>query len=279
MEYRLMAVDMDNTLLNRDRTISQGNEQAIRRALAAGKQVVLSTGRAIGEMRDYVQLLPLFHYAICSNGACIYDLWEKKPLYTLPMVWEETERILRETREQDVMVQTILQNQSYVDQPDSSTMEYYHMGNFRAVYDRCARWFPGLVEAVLRYHTPVEKLNLYYRELADREAMWEKLRRRHLAVTDSSVNQIIEIGHENATKGKCLARFCRMMDIPLEAAIGIGDSLNDLTMLQTAGLSVAMENGCAEAKAAADVIAPDCDRDGVAAIIEQYLLGSRPVCQ
>jgi len=277
MEYRLMAVDMDNTLLNRNRTISQRNEQAVRRALADGKQVVLCTGRAIGEMQDYADLLPIFHYAICSNGSCIYDLWEKRSIYTLPMEWEETERILRETRGQDVMVQTILKNLSYVDQPDSSTMEYYHMGQFREVYDRCAHWFPGLVEAVLRYHTPVEKLNLYYHDLDDRKVMWEKLRQRHLSVTDSSVNQIIEINNADATKGKCLMRFCRMMDIPIASVIGIGDSLNDLTMLQTAGLSVAMENGCAEAKAAADVIAPDCDRDGVAVIIERYLLDAQPV--
>ena len=94
-------------------------------------------------------------------------------------------------------------------------------------------------------------------------------------VTSSVVNNV-EITHKNANKGHALAALCRALGINVADSMAFGDDLNDVPMLLAAGVGVAMENAGPEAKAAADLIAPSNDENGVAVILSRALWGEAP---
>ena len=88
----------------------------------------------------------------------------------------------------------------------------------------------------------------------------------------SSVPRNVEINREDATKGRALLALAKHLGIEREQVMAFGDGLNDLTMIEAAGLGVVMANGVDELKNCANYITDDCDHDGVAAAIEKFCL-------
>lgn len=81
-KYKLIAFDMDGTLLNSEKRISERTLEAVNRAFDAGKEVILSTGRCVAELREYFKRIPRLRYVVCSSGAILYDVKEEKILYS-----------------------------------------------------------------------------------------------------------------------------------------------------------------------------------------------------
>lgn len=81
-KYKLIAFDMDGTLLNSEKRISERTLEAVNRAFDAGKEVILSTGRCVAELREYFKRIPGLRYVVCSSGAILYDVKEEKILYS-----------------------------------------------------------------------------------------------------------------------------------------------------------------------------------------------------
>ena len=81
-KYKVIAFDMDGTLLNSRKQISEHTLEAINRAFDAGKEVILSTGRCVAELREYFKRIPRLRYVVCSSGAILYDVKEEKILYS-----------------------------------------------------------------------------------------------------------------------------------------------------------------------------------------------------
>mgnify|MGYP002625951298 CR=1 FL=1 len=118
---------------------------------------------------------------------------------------------------------------------------------------------------------PVEKLNLFFAQDGEADAVYEQIKTLPVSFTCHSPH-CLEINASGVSKARGLRALCDALDIDMSECIAIGDAQNDVEMLKAAGLKVAMANGSDEVKSLADVIAPNCDSDGVAAIIEQYLL-------
>lgn len=102
-EYRLIALDMDGTLLNSRHEITPRAKRAIEKILARGKQVVFSTGRCIGEMETYLEAFPGMRYLICESGACVYDLQEKKNIARIPISPRLVCKIISCIKDADIM--------------------------------------------------------------------------------------------------------------------------------------------------------------------------------
>ena len=132
-------------------------------------------------------------------------------------------------------------------------------------------WDVHLVEKYRKQPFQVEKLLLYFKDESSRQKVRAILETHPLKLSDSS-GFMLEIVSEGADKGIGLQKLCDHLGMDIEETIAVGDSMNDIEILQTAGLSVAMGNACDGAKAAADIITDDCDHDGVAKVILEYLL-------
>ena len=269
--YSLIALDMDGTLLNSQLEISAGNREAVHRAHAQGKHVVLSTGRCLAEIRESLKILPEIRYLVCENGSCVYDCKYEHAVHLAPVPAEEIIWILNLVKDEDVVLQAFHDNRAYFDQPNGGWCNAFAVGNYREIFDTTAIWDDKLFDTFAQRPFQVEKLNLYFRDEETRQRVHAMLRQRKLKTADS-LGFMIEVVSAEADKGAGLKKLCQYIGVDIRQTIAVGDSMNDIEILQVAGLSAAMGNACEQAKAAADIVTDDCDHDGVARVIEQYLL-------
>lgn len=270
-KYRLIALDMDGTLLNSALELTQGNIDAIDRAHAAGKHVVLCTGRCLSEIRGTLPKLPCVRYLVCENGSCVYDLKYSQALFSDILPACEVMYMLRILKNENVILQAFHDNQSYVAAADDGWMDSYHMSEYRATFKKSAVLDAKLFDTYDEKPFQVEKLNMYFYAAEDRRRIREVFENRPIKLVDS-LDCLLEANSLTANKGRGLKKLCELLKIPMEETVAVGDSENDVEALRTAGFSAAMGNACTLAKQAADIVAPDCDHDGVAWVIDHVLL-------
>ena len=270
-EYQLIALDIDGTLLNSKLELTPGNRAAIRRAAKAGKHVVLSTGRCLSEIRDIVEDVPEIRYMVCENGSCVYDRKYDHTLHVAPIPPKEIRYILDIMKGERAAIQVFHENQSYFNQPDENFVDACKVSAYRETFRRTAVFDVKLFDDYGARPFRIEKMNLYFEDAGSLERVHALLAKRPLKLA-LSFGYMLEIVSEHADKGWGLRELCGHLRIPIESAIAVGDSMNDIEILRAAGFSAAMGNACPEAKAAAHIVAPDCDHDGAAWVIENYLL-------
>lgn len=275
MDIRLIAMDLDGTSLQRDHsTFSPRLLAALETAYAKGITVVPVTGRQFGLLPPVFETHhPWAEFAVLSNGGQIRNLKTGEIHHNLnidPMALEQLLALAEEYRlpiEFSVDSTLYLTQESYDRQlswPDLA----FHCNTILA---RNGCIVPSLVPLC---GPEVEKVNLFGVPREVREAVEQRLQSVAVSAVWSSANSL-EITHPDATKGQALQTLCRMLEIPMEAVMALGDSGNDITMLRRAGLGVAMGNAPDFVKEAADVSTGRYDADGAAKAIEQYVLGKR----
>lgn len=270
-KYQLIALDMDGTLLNSRLEITPETRRALADADRAGKHVVLATGRCFSELREILAGLPEVRYLVCENGCCVYDCLTGETLHCDPVPEAEVRNILKVLEGERVVEQVFSENQSYINRGDDSWMEACLMGKYRETFRFSAILDPQLFERYKKQPFRIEKVNLYFESDEARERVRQKLSGRNIQAIGTMV-YLLECFSPDADKGRGLVKLCEKLGISMEEVIAVGDGSNDIEMLNAAGLSVAMGNGCKEAKAAADIITADCDHDGVASVIYKYLI-------
>lgn len=272
-QYQLIALDMDGTLLNSEIKLSPGNKSAVQRAAQAGKQVVISTGRCLSEIRQTLTQLPEIRYLVCENGSCVYDCKYETTIHVDPVPTEEVLNILQLVKNERVALQIFHENQSYFNQKNDEFADACRVGNYRKVFRSCSIFDEKLFENYAQRPFRIEKINLYFTNARDRDRIEQILSQRPLKLA-RSLGYMIEAVSELADKGRGLEMLCQHLNIPISQTIAVGDSMNDVEILQMAGFSAAMGNACPEAKAAARMVTNDCDHDGVARVIDEVLLAN-----
>ena len=233
--------------------------------------MVLSTGRCLAEIRETLKILPQIRYLVCENGSCVYDCKYEHAIHLAPLPAKEILWMLNLVKNEDVVLQAFHDNMAYFDQPNGDWCAAFAVGNYREIFDRTAIWDDKLFDTFATRPFQVEKLNLYLRDEETRQRIHAQLKKRSLKTADS-LGFMIETVSAGADKGIGLKKLCEHIGVDIKQTIAVGGSMNDIEILQAAGLSAAMGNACKEAKAAADIITDDCDHDGVAHVIERYLL-------
>ena len=271
-KYSLIALDMDGTLLNSELKVSEGNRDAVRRAAQAGKHVVISTGRCLSELRHVVRELPEIRYLVCENGSCVYDMKYDHTIHVDPVPTQEVVDILELLRGERTVIQVFHENQSYFNAKDVDWADACRVGNYRELFRSFSAFDPKLFAGYAARPFRIEKINLYFENVSDRERIRERLEGRPLKLADS-IGYMLEVVSSLADKGRGLRKLCAHLGVPMEETIAMGDQMNDVEILRAAGFSAAMGNACPDAKAAATIVAPDCDHDGVAWVIDRYLIG------
>lgn len=272
---RLIALDLDGTLLTDDKRLTERSRAALTAAAAAGVEIVPATGRFYGGMPEAVRALPFVHYTITINGAQVWDARRNTAVCGAELPPEKAVEILRWLDTQPVIYDCYAENAAWMS---------------RAMYDRAAEFVPEkfALQMIRELRTPVpelkaflsargggvQKLQLFMTDQALRAALLRELPERFpgISATTSTPNNL-EIGHARAEKGAALAALAEYLGLAREETMAFGDGLNDVSMLRAAGVGVAMGNAAPEAKAAADLVTGTNEADGVAAAIERLVLG------
>lgn len=270
--YKLAAFDMDGTLLNNNKEIPASAIAACRRAHKAGKILALDTGRAVTELSFYPFSEMGIRYGSCACGTLIYDFVEKRVLAKRSIPASLVPTIVEVSRLEDLMMQVMVDGISYVEAADVARMPDFQMGAYQPLYEATTSYADDVRAFALAHADRINKINLYHTSSESRARTQARLAELPLDFTFAETTSF-EITPQGVSKGTGLADLCEVLDVAIGEAIAVGDAFNDIPMIQTAGLGVAMGNSNEAALAAADVIVADNEHDGIAEVIDCYLLG------
>ncbi|WP_262360921.1 Cof-type HAD-IIB family hydrolase [Gorillibacterium timonense] len=242
--YKLIALDMDGTVLNEESQISPENRKWMERAIEHGVPVMFATGRGLQSVQPYVQELGLASPMVAANGS---------------EVWEAPGRL--KTRHL-MEVEWIHEMVELAKKHDSWFWGYAVEGLFNK-----ERWLddPGSVEWL--------KFGFYLEDAEVLAKIYAELEQTGRYELTNSHPFNIEVNPHGVSKESGMREVCDMLGITMDEVIAMGDSLNDLKMIRAAGLGIAMGNAQEEVKAAADYITALNTEDGVARAIEKFVFG------
>lgn len=270
--YKLIAFDMDGTLLNSRKLISSKSMQMIKEAVKQGKIVSLCTGRCPAELAEHLPWLAQVRYMICSSGALVYDLREKRRIYSNSISGDVILKILEIARLEEPMVH-YLSETSIVQKSHCYRMADYHMAQYQESYKRITVKWENIYDEYINDPFPMEKMNLYHITRESRERTKRRIEEAGIPVTMALAETTsLEISSYGINKGVGLEKLCGYLGISLTETIAVGDADNDIEVLKKAGLAIAMGNANDKVKRIADVIVKDCDHNGCAQAIIEYLL-------
>lgn len=269
-QYRLIAFDMDGTLLNSEKKISTETLASIHHAFAEGKEVVLSTGRCLPELLEYLSLIPELRYIVCTSGALVYDLKEKQTIYSNALDEETVKQIIEIGRLEDVMLH-FLTTESIVERDKVSHMQDYEMGTYQAMFQKITKKVDDIADYFLAHPHPIEKINIYHTDPEARARTRSRLRKYPLELIHAESSSL-ECSSIGVTKGIGLQKLCDHLHVSMAEVIAVGDADNDLDVLKRAGLSIAMGNANPNVRQLCKVRVADNDHNGCQEAIERYLL-------
>jgi len=272
---KLMVLDLDGTLLNRDKELSPGNYAALLRAAEAGIHVVPCTGRFFRAMPQAVRELPFLRYAITINGAQILDVSADRVLHQALIPPGEAEAVFDALDRLDGIYDCFQDSWGWMDRGlQSRAGEYIRDPHILAMVRNLRAPLEDFRAELRRRNRGVQKIQIFFRDPELRLQSLQELPRQFpgLSITSSLPNNI-EINSARANKGDALLVLCRELGIERECTMAFGDGLNDVTMLRTARIGVAMENADPAVKAQADYVTASNDRDGVAKAIRRFCFG------
>ena len=265
---RLLALDLDDTLLRSDLSVSDRTRNAIKKAEAAGVAVVLASGRVPAAMDHFAELLGMHRragYLICCNGTIVKDSLTGDIIYKINIKPEAALAAFNIADAEGFSVQTYEGDILYVSRENEYTsydqkltgLRQVVMENFQAMV--AAGCHKLLIPGDPLLLGPLEKLLCAY--LDDDLTLF------------TSKPYFLEILPAQTDKGTSLAKIAALLGVKREEVIAIGDSMNDEAMIRWAGTGVAMKNGDKRIKNIADMVTDKSnDEDGVARFIELFIL-------
>lgn len=255
---RLIALDLDGTLLDPAGQITDETKAAIAQARQAGIKVVLSTGRAVPEAADFAHQAGCDPLSVCLGGAVLSDNNTLEHLRRWDMPEDAGRRALELCLNRNIELMIFAGEQIILDPFSKQALaRNYPYPSFHNV----AVVTQDPLAYLNEHQLPITKLHgdgdpATY-PLAELSAL------KSLELTSSS-DRDFELVPAGINKGRTLALLALLWGIPLDQCAAVGDSANDLAMLQAVGTPIAMGNGCEAVKAAARHIAPDNAHEGVA---------------
>lgn len=285
---KIIASDMDGTLLNENATISQENATAIKKAQEEGVEVVIATGRPYNSALKFLQEAGLECPIISLNGAEI-RLKQGELIREVPLDKSIAKEILTVCKEKDIYCEFYTKQgvisdsrekfiQVMVDvltttNPDNKTgnMDDLIKHAEQRIEDEQCQFIPDYDALFNEEKYTIYKILAFSKDSERLEKMYLSLKdKSELAITSSAQGNL-EFNNPEAQKGFALKYFANSLDIDLKHAMAIGDNLNDKSMLLNVGKSVAMGNALDEIKSIADFITRSNNEDGVAYAIHLML--------
>ena len=265
MKYKLIAVDMDGTLLDSDKKLSRESIAAVKRYTDSGGIFIISTGRPIQGVENYYEILGIDTPVLAFNGAMIITPFERKILYEITLDEETALNAIQYGRELGTTLCIWSENRLHAFEICERVKTY------------AAR--SGVTPTIIEDAGTIAKQGISKVLWYDEESKIEKYQigiEQHIKGTYNyftSELYYLEFVNPEASKASGLRFLGEYYGIEQAEMIAIGDGMNDISMIEYAGLGVAMANAAEKVKAAADFITLTNDEDGVVHVIDEIALG------
>lgn len=272
MNYRIIALDLDGTLLDKQKRILPQSLVALAQARAAGVKVVVVTGRHHVAIHPFYQALQLDTPAICCNGTYLYDFQQKKVLTADPLPKEQARQVLQRLEQSDIHGLLYVDDAMLYQAPSGHVL-------------RTQTWAKSLPET---QRPTLLHVNSLQQAADDAQSIWKfavshgnipVLRQFAEAVEQElglacewSWHDQVDIAKNGNSKGKRLQQWVESQGLKMEQVVAFGDNYNDLSMLEAVGLGVAMGNADDAVKERADLVIADHLQPGIAEVIRTQVL-------
>ena len=272
-DIRLIALDLDRTTLDSTSRLSARTKAAIEAAIEKGIHVIVATGRAFSALPEDVYKISGLKYIITSNGATVRELATGEVIYRNCIEGPALERVVELLKQYGFMYEFFVDGRAYVekavyDHIDETTFLEKHRKYIKATRQPVV----GLLDFALQHKDAIENINVNFEDQGDKAAMKPILAGLAGVTLTSSFDHNLELGGETTSKADAVNMLCNMYGIKPEHVMACGDSPNDLAMLEFSGLPIAIGNAKDELKAAAKYVTSTNDEEGVAEVIEKFVL-------
>ncbi len=264
--YKLIAIDIDDTLINDDKEVTPATQQALEQAVAKDVVVTLATGRAYASAQAIARQTGLNVPIITYQGALIKNLMDEKVLYERYVPQDAARKLFEYCIQHDLHLQVYIDDKLYAREENQKLIDYANL-------NRTPYYIEPDFEKLIAQQTPkmliiddpdyLDTLIPVFRELLGSEVHITK-----------SKPHFLEIMHHEGTKGDALTFLADHFDVDMSDTMAIGDSWNDHEMLEAAGLGVAMGNAIPALKDIAGYVTLSNNEDGVKAAIEKFVLNA-----
>jgi len=268
--YKLLVIDIDGTLVNRYGNISAEDREALAKARDLGVQVSLSTGRVIKACLIILKQLSLDSYHIFFDGALVSSPSQGKEVYAQPISKVVVRQMVEFAQSHNIDLELYSVTHYFAERETWSTEAHRQFFGVQATIVDFTNLWEGerIIKGGLVTTTPQEaaKARRFCRQFSDSlHFSWAR------TPAYPGVDFINLLAPE-VSKGKALETLASHLGVSLAEVIAIGDGTNDIPLLTSAGLAIAMGNAPDEVKAIADYITLDVDHSGLAAAINKLLL-------
>lgn len=263
MKYKLIAVDLDGTLLDNNSTISNENMKAIKYAVEKGIIIIPCTGRAIQGITKFNFLVELGSFAVAYNGGMVINLKNKEITYNCPLLHSDADFIINKGLEYNTNICVWSDNNLYCNKINQYTLSYSKISGVEPIEFNNIHFFDDKIITKVLWHDDEENISNFLKSMG-------KDTSENVSCCTSKP-WFLEFFNSSTSKGLALSKICNKLEISRNEIIAFGDELNDISMLEYARLGIAMRNAKPEVKKIADFITSSNSEDGFAQAIYTFI--------
>ena len=257
-DVKIVFVDLDGTLKDSSQKISIRNKKVFEKLMDKGVQIVFATGRSLPYTVSLSKQFSTSSYVISSNGAEIYNYGSQRKLYQSVLSKENLNKLSEIIKKYNLYFIANCFLNSYTNK-DFGDPGKKHVSAIEEISEDISQL---IVESY-----SLDSMKLFRRDIADMTGI--KISNKSRNVNDSNKILFYDITCSDVSKGNAVKILCNHLGIKLEDAMAIGDSDNDIEMLQSVGVSVAVSNATESLKSVASITTNSNDEEGVAVILEK----------
>ena len=270
---KMVALDLDGTTLHDNGEISKRTVAAFQRAMEHGVHIVICTGRTFRSLPVQLFDIPGLEYVVTSNGAKITRLADRKTIYENNIGGEAVSQIAGILKPLGYSLEVFLNGGAYIAKEEYEEYQtigstYRDIGYVLSTRTPVAEFFDFIETNRAR----IENINISFPKKEDRAILMEMLNQvENITLTTSFIHNI-EVGGATTSKAEALRYLMGELGLTAGELMAAGDSPNDLEMIKMAGIGVVMANASDEMKVYADYLTDTNQEDGVAKVIERFVL-------
>lgn len=287
--YKLIAIDLDGTLLNSYGEITQKNKEAIQYAVNEGVEIVLASGRDPKTIEEISLELGIKNFLIAGNGASVYDIKQEKNIYENFLEIEKALKIIRICKDNSIFFNIYTTTGIITESLDYNVKVFNNENSFKPnkkrtnieivknIYDYVEEKRPNILKIIICdenkiiFNNIIEKIKKVRDvEVLDVEHMSKKIIR--IGTQEYKIEYFYtEVTNKDANKWDAIKFLLRKLNIEENEVICIGDNINDEKMVKNAGIGIVMKNSALEKQKIADYVTDDNNSDGVGKAIFKYI--------
>ena len=290
--YKLVAIDLDGTMLNSYGIVTQNTKEVIKKVQEKGIEVIIASGRTINSVKNFSKEINSENYFISGNGAITYDIKNDKILYENVLSKNKAQQVIKICEENSIYYSVYTENGIITKNLNYNTL-YYYKENLNK--EEKEKTHINIVQDVYNYIEEKDEKILKIMICDNNQLVFKSILKKIKEITDIEILDVshmsrklikqgteeialeyfyTEITSKNVDKWNALEMLIEMLNITKDEVITIGDNANDVKMIQNAGLGVAMGESAPYIKEQANIVTESNDNDGVAKILQQYLLNN-----